>query len=263
MLKIFRKFLIWLPIPAGKNFSFFFNLFSFFLNSKIRIYFSDNFYYLKDFKWRFSHRKAGVYFYQLGMSRRIDFLRKKYFLNSIRFNPNDVIIDCGANNGDLYLCFDRNIKYYGIEPSPTVFSNLEYNVKNQKLINKALWKNSSDKISFYLSDEGGDSSIIPISNFTKKINISTITLDDLIDDINLKIKLLKIEGEGSEPEILKGLDKNLTKVEYISIDAGFERGIEEKPTFNECKEYLVRNNFHIVNFNKKNNVLFFKNLYSN
>ena len=178
----------------------------------------------------------------------------------MKFNKDDVIIDCGANNGDFNLCFDKNIKYYGVEPSPIVFSNLEYNIKNQNLINKGLWKDSEKEISFYLSDEGGDSSIIPISNYTKRINIATITLDELIDEIGLNVKLIKIEGEGSEPEILKGLKKNLKKVEYLTIDAGFERGVEQKSTYDECKNYLINNNFELIKYNKKKCVLLFKNL---
>ncbi len=263
MPKILRNFLMWLPIPNGKYFCFFFNFFSLVLNSKIKIYFEDGFYYIKNLKWRFYHRKSGVYFYLLGINKRISFLKKKYFLNEIKFKEDDIIIDCGANNGDLSLCFDEKIKYYGLEPSPIVFSNLQHNVKNQELINKSVWKNSKDKVSLYLSDEGGDTSIIPISDYTEKINILTITLDELIDDIGSKIKLIKIEGEGSEPEILEGLNKNLSKVEYLSIDAGFERGIEQKSTFEECETYLKKNNFELVNFDKKNYVLLFKNLYSN
>lgn len=263
MPKILRNLLLWIPIPSGKYFCFFFNFFSLILNTKIKISFIDGYYYIKNLKWRFYHRKAGVYFYLLGISRRISFLKKKYFLNKINFDKDDIIIDCGANNGDLFLCFDKRIKYYGIEPSPIVFGNLQYNVKNQNLINKAIWKNSLDKVSLYLSDEGGDSSIIPIKSYTKKINILCITLDELIDDIGSTIKLIKIEGEGSEPEILEGLNKNLSKVEYLSIDAGFERGINQKSTFEDCIKYLKKNNFELVNFDKKNYVLLFKNLYLN
>ena len=260
MHKIIRKFIMWLPIPNGKYFCFFFNLFSIIFNSKIKISFKDSFYYIKNLKWRFHHRKQGAYSYQLGINSRINKLRKNYLIDNIKFNANDVIIDCGANNGDFSLCFDKNIKYYGIEPSPIVFSNLEYNVKNQKLINKGLWKNSNNIVSFYLSDEGGDSSIIPISNYTKKINIQTITLDELIDEIDSNVKLIKIEGEGSEPEILEGLKKNLKKVQYITIDVGFERGIDQTSTYKECENYLLNNNFELINFNKKKYVLLFKNV---
>jgi len=260
MPKILRKFLIWLPIPKGNYFCFFFNFFSLITNSNIKITFKDGFYYIKNLHWRFYHRKAGAYFYQFGIERRINKLRQNYLIENIKFSKNDVIIDCGANNGDFNLCFDKDIKYYGVEPSPIVFSNLEYNIKNQNLINKGLWKDSEKEISFYLSDEGGDSSIIPISNYTKQINIATITLDELIDEIGLNIKLIKIEGEGSEPEILEGLKKNLKKVEYLTIDAGFERGVEQKSTYDECKNYLINNNFELIKYNKKKCVLLFKNL---
>ena len=113
--KILRNFLIWLPIPKGKYFCFFFNFFSSILNSNIKISFKDGFYYIKNMRWRFYHRKAGVYFYQLGMKRRINKLRKNYLIDNLKFNADDVIIDCGANNGDFILCFDKNIKYYGID----------------------------------------------------------------------------------------------------------------------------------------------------
>jgi FkbM family methyltransferase len=260
MYKGLRNFLLWLPIPRSNYFCFFFNFFSLITNSNIKITYKDGFYYIKDLNWQFYHKKSGVYFYQFGIERRINELRQKYLIDHMKFNKDDVIIDCGANNGDFYLCFDKNIKYYGIEPSPIVFSNLEYNIKNQNLINKGLWNESKKEISFYLSDEGGDSSIIPISSYTKKINISTITLDELIDEIGLNIKLIKIEGEGSEPEILEGLKKNLKKVEYLTIDVGFERGVEQKSTYDECKNYLINNNFELINYNKKKCVLLFKNL---
>ena len=42
---------------------------------------------------------------------------------------------------------------------------------------------------------------------TRIISVKTKTLDDIIDDINKNIKLIKVEGTGSEPEILEGLKK--------------------------------------------------------
>jgi len=257
--KIIINFLRWLPIPKGNYFSFFFNFISLIINSNIRITFKKNFYYIKNYHWRFSNAKSGAYFYLFGLKNRINYLQQKYFLRSIKFKKGDIIIDCGANNGDFSLCFDRDIEYYGIEPSPKVFSCLKYNVKNQNLINKGLWKNSEKNIAFFLSDECGDSSIIKIQNYTKKINITTFTLDDLIDKIRLNIKLIKIEAEGAEPEVLEGLKKNLKKVEYLTIDAGYERGIKQVSTFKDCKRYLTKNNFKLINYNIKKQTLLFKN----
>ena len=62
-------------------------------------------------------------------------------------------------------------------------------------------------------------------------------------DLQEKLALLhsiKIEAEGAEPEILEGLIKNLNKVEYITIDAGFERGVNKESTLVQCTNYLFR-----------------------
>ena len=48
---------------------------------------------------------------------------------------------------------------------------------------------------------------MPINNYTKKISIETTTLDKELDKIQQRIKLIKLEAEGFEPEILQGLKK--------------------------------------------------------
>ena len=181
-----------------------------------------------------------------------------YLIKNLEFEDDDVVIDIGANNGDFYLCFDKKIKYYAYEPSPLVFSNLEYNIKNQNLFNKGLSNSVDNKIDFYLKDEFGDSSILPINDYTKKISIETATLDNEIDKIQQKIKLIKLEAEGFEPEILLGLKKHLNSVQYITIDCGFERGTKQESTIAECSNYLLKNNFEMIDFGFPRIVALFK-----
>ena len=147
----------------------------------------------------------------------------------------------------------------GIEPSPEVFTNLEYNINNQTLINKSCWKESGEKIEFYLKDEFGDSSLIPIENFSKKIIVETITLDEIIGKIEKPIKLIKLEAEGAEPEVLFGLKNKINFVEYITIDCGFERGINQTSTITQCSNYLISNNFEMVDFGFPRLVALYKN----
>ena len=106
----------------------------------------------------------------------------------------------------------------------------------------------------------GDSSILPINNYTEIISIQTTTLDNEIDKIQQKIKLIKLEAEGFEPEILQGLKKYLNSVEYITVDCGFERGIKQESTIAECSNYLLKNNFKMINFGAPRMVTLFKNL---
>ena len=62
-------------------------------------------------------------------------------LNQINFVKNDVVIDCGANIGELYRSIppfkeDINLNYYGFEPVKLDFEVLSRNTKN--LVPKAL-----------------------------------------------------------------------------------------------------------------------------
>ena len=78
-------------------------------------------------------------------------------------------ISCFRRIRKKNLCFEKKIEYHGFEPSPIVFSNLKHNVKNHSLYNLGVSNIEGNNIDFFLSDESGDSSILPINNFTKKI----------------------------------------------------------------------------------------------
>jgi FkbM family methyltransferase len=250
----------------GNIYVFLYNLFTFFFQKKGRIYFKDNFYFTKSSKknyisYRFSHRKAGLFFYQDGTYNRGNIIAEDYFINKIHFKKNDVVIDVGANNGDLYLYFlYRNLKinYIGIEPSLVEFSNLKYNCYNAKLLNYAVYQKSDLKINFYISSEWGDSSLFKIKSYSKKTIVKTVTLDQVVKNYKA-VKLIKIEAEGAEPECLNGLINQYKKVDYISIDAGFERGIKQESTIVECINIMNRKNFKLINFNPKRFCILFKN----
>lgn len=257
----FDRLIFYVAIKTnGKVYQLLFNLFSILKKSPNKIYFKKNYFYNTEVNWRFYHKKQGLYAYGNGFEKRKNELLSNYLIKNLKFNDDDIIIDIGANNGDFYLCFDKKIKYYAYEPSPIVFSNLEYNIKNQNLYNLGVSNTEGNKINFYLSDEMGDSSILPINNYTKIIEIETTTLDKEIEKIRKKIKLIKVEAEGLEPEILQGLKKYLNYVEYITVDCGFERGINQESTIAECSNYLISNNFKMVDFGTPRIVTLFKNL---
>ena len=254
-LKIFWK-------QSGKTFCLIYNLISrLFYNFKTQITFNNGYYVVKEnnnIHWRFKYPSRGFY-YLNGIKNRGKLLHQQYLIQSINFFENDIIIDVGANIGDFYLNFNKKINYFAIEASPIVYSILEKNINNQNLINKAVFDTDDKTIPFYLDDENADSSAIKISNYTSKINIKTITLDTLLKKIDNPVKLIKLEAEGAEIEILKGLNQNLHKVAYITIDCGFERGIEKQSTLKECLNYLLKKNFEIIDFSTKRIVILLKN----
>ena len=245
---------------SNNGYVFFYNLYCFINKKKTRIFTKKNNFVLKNsnFTWTFFHKNRG-WNYCNGLDFRKKELLREYLIEDINFYDNDIVIDCGANIGDFFLCFDKKIKYIGIEPSPSEFSNLQKNVPNQIILNKALWNKSNEVLNFYIASEDADSSLIEIKNYEKIEKVQTITLDDLIDELKQNIKLIKLEAEGAEPEILEGLKKNINKVNYITIDAGFERGLKLESTLVPCINYLLSNNYKLLDYGHERVTLKFEN----
>ena len=185
---------------------------------------------------------------------------KDYCLENLEFSDEDVIVDCGANVGELnYSLFFKGFKvnYFGIEPDSKVFECLTLNKISGKetLFNLAL----SDEVAtkkLYLDTEGANTSLTFFGSKKNEI-IKVTTLDAL--DIPKKIKLFKLEAEGHEKEVLLGSLNTLKNIEYISVDFGPEKGIEEDHTMIDVNEILILNNFKLVDFNNQRMIGLYKN----
>lgn len=189
-----------------------------------------------------------------------DFIFKEYCLDNLVFSDDDVIIDCGANVGELnYSLFFKGFKinYFGIEPDPKVYDCLALNKISgrEQLFNLAL---SNEVVSkkLFLDTEGANTSLTYFGSEENEI-IKVTTLDTL--DIPKKIKLFKLEAEGHEKEVLLGSLKTLKNIEFISVDFGPEKGIEEDHTMVDVNELLIQNNFKLINFNNQRMIGLYKN----
>ena len=184
---------------------------------------------------------------------------KTYGIDKLDFKSGDIIIDCGANFGDILLYFYnlnlRNLVYYGFEPGKLEFDALIKNIANSKtkgfVSNKALG-NKDGLQKFYYSPEGADSSLEKPINYSSTFTVETLTLDNFIIKENLsnkRIKLFKLEAEGFEPEILLGAKNSLKNIEYICADLGPERGAGQNCTVAEVNVILERAGFSMQSFN--------------
>jgi FkbM family methyltransferase len=192
-----------------------------------------------------STRTRALTYYD-GFKARADDIAKTYFVDKIHFIDGDIVIDCGANMGDLFLWFNlqgKKIEYHGFEPNPVDFECLTLNCPKTNLYNSGLWKEEG-KLSFYVSTEVASSSFIEPPEYTDVIMVSSKRLDSYFKDD--KIKLLKLEAEGAEPEVLQGAEGLLSRVEYISADIGPERGPTELSTRDEVIEILSKHHFAIA-----------------
>jgi len=181
----------------------------------------------------------------------LDRIYQSYCIESIGLKNGDTVIDCGANIGELNLAIKNkkvDINYIGFEPELITFECLKLNVseKNDKLINKAL-SDSNEVKKLYLDSYGGNSSLESFGS-SDYIEIETIKLDEF--ETPTKIKLLKIEAEGHEPEVLRGAVNTLGKTKYISVDFGAERGEDEDYTIVDVNQFLYENNFKLIEFSE-------------
>lgn len=192
--------------------------------------------------------------YDRGVFRWVNILANSYCLDHVAFKKNDVVIDCGANIGELGIWTKPfGVKYIPFEPEEAEAdcSDLNNFDAKQHTQRYALWFEKTT-LEFYSKPDSADSSAIEFNDYSEVKRIEAVTLDDFVKEQKIKkIKLLKLEAEGAEPEVLRGALKILNRIEYITIDCGFERGITQDSTFHEVNEILVENGFSIVTGNLK------------
>ena len=247
-----------------KTFCNLYNARSMLLNWSTRFYYSAS-----DRKYFVAHNGAKHYFlnkrqalnaYRKGVPERARYLGACYHLDQIPFQKNDVVVDCGANVGDLLLAL-RSLgfsgKYIGFEPSPSEFSCLDKNSNDSEAYNLGLW-NTDGSLEFFISSDGADSSFIRPKIYEQISEIKTVRLDEKLPS-DLKIKLLKIEAEGAEPEVIHGVEGLLPNVNFITADLGYERGVMEESTLCPVVNYLLARNFELVSISSGRLVALFRN----
>lgn len=264
LIKPIFNFYRWIIIRTDKKlFVTLFNMKSTLIKSSARLswdkesfIFTDNTF--PSLKHRIRHQTVCNDAYEFGIKRRLDNLSESYFLDKINFTDGDIFVDCGANVGDLKLWFDFNgiqIDYLGFEPSPVEFQCLCENVLPSTAHNLALW-NKDTEIKFYISSQGGDSSLIEPKSYEKTVLVKGVRLDSYI---NTKVKCLKLEAEGAEPEILQGLGEKIKLVEFITADLGYERGVFCESTLAPVTNFLIKNNFELIDVNHDRVSALYKN----
>ena len=242
-------------ISSPKLSCFLENLIAFINNRKVRFSYDrlTRFYCATEGKLvcNFISKQRGFWLYRNGIRARGKFLFSSYCLNSISFKEGDVIVDCGANSGDLTIELKNRapkVRYIGVEPNPEDFKVLKKNVDLQfsECVNRALGERN-ETLSFYVCTEKGDSSLIEPPVYTEIVDVEVVRLDNLCNEFGIKrIKLLKVEAEGYEPEILHGAAGILNSIEYVAVDGGYERGKGNEQTLTRITNFLLENNFKMT-----------------
>jgi len=203
--------------------------------------------------------RLGRYFF--GIQKQCATLAKEYIIAGIDYKAGDIIIDCGANNGEIGVWANsKNLTYHAFEPEELEARCCDLNnYGGQKKTNReGLWHEKTT-LKWYSKPDTADSSLIEIDETDHVCSIETTTLDDFVREQNIEhIRLFKLEAEGAEPEVLRGALNTLDKIDYIAIDCGYERGTAKTHTFIDVYNILKKHNFEIVSAEFKRVVFLFK-----
>jgi FkbM family methyltransferase len=148
-----------------------------------------------------------------------------YGLNRIDFKPGDVVIDIGAHIGFFAI-------YTALRYPEVLIHSFEPFPENYELLQQNLERNGITTVRTYQQGVSGDGRLLEmVTNpqnsgsstyysrtlqYGRTTGIPSTTLDQIFDSLSLdKCKLLKIDCEGSEYEILFSTC-SLAKVEYLS-----------------------------------------------
>ncbi|QPH54826.1 FkbM family methyltransferase [Pontivivens ytuae] len=201
-----------------------------------------------------------------GTASRARTIGSEYHLDHVPLADGDRVVDVGANIGDFGLTLVHRqvaVDLTCFEPSPAEFATLERNLASFSTLagaraqRVALWSERTDGLKFYVKSGSADSSLVPISGADEEITVPTDTLDNLLDDA--PYKLLKLEAEGAEPEILEGARRVIGQFAFVAADVGFERGVRQESTLPQVANFLYSHGFEIVANGRRRHVILFRN----
>lgn len=185
-----------------------------------------------------------------------------YCVDNVSLEEGDLIVDVGANIGEFSLAMAatcKNLKFVCVEPSKREFHALQKNMLefNAQTLNVGAW-NESSEMTLYIKSDTADSSLFEFHGYKEKYSVKLEPLDKLFSELD-NIKLLKIEAEGAEPEILLGAKETLKKVSYLTVDGGPERGFNQESTIEQVINILGAD-FKCIKLNLKRGTILFKNI---
>jgi len=197
----------------------------------------------------------------------------KYFINNF-VQRDEICIDIGAHKGYFTLQLAKavgdNGKVIAIDADDNVIIKLNENCAKNKYKNISIYNIALGDVEelseFSFSNQTGYSSRFPNLIAKPKIrSVSTIkisTLDQLINDLGLlqdkqNLSFIKIDAEGSESRILKGMSNTITKFKPILwIEVNNESLISAETSPKSIQDTLNEHEYDIFRINCKRDHLF-------
>ncbi len=203
-----------------------------------------------------------------------DFFHKKKIIRHLKNlnskNPIKVIFDVGAHEGESILLFLNNFEInqiYSFEPSEITYKKLLKNSENFRkkfkkcfihLENFAIGCDDQNIKMNYLNESSSSTlkNLNTSSNYfkkkeryfgkliNKKENVKQVSFNEYLNKKKIdKIDLLKIDTEGYEFEVIKGLKHSISKISIILFEHHYDNMIIKNYKFGDIHNLLKNNGF--------------------
>jgi len=189
------------------------------------------------------------------------FEHEKY-LKSIK-NIN-TLVDCGSNKGQfaiLSFVINNYKNYIAFDPllEPTKTKNFLNSNGVQTFYKRLALSNKKEISNFFITERNDSSSLKKPNKLSslyfsdvyeiKKVDVDVNKLDNFFEQIAVlqSPRILKIDVQGNEFELLEGSTKSLILFEYLFIECtyfGLYENINHKTS--EINDFLLKNNFLLI-----------------
>ncbi len=187
----------------------------------------------------------------LGYMRERELFENDY-LRSLGFDVKTVI-DVGVNRGTkpLYDAFDDCL-FVLVDPRREAESFLRDKPGRYVFVNKGLAATAGRRT--LREQEAGKTTFLERTALTAsptiaQYEVDTTTLDKLLDSIDCKPPVgIKIDTEGYELEIMKGLTRHWDLVQFVICEASIRRRFVNSYQMSELISFMLQHDFMFFNF---------------
>jgi FkbM family methyltransferase len=127
-------------------------------------------------------------------------------------------VDVGANVGYLTLIMARHARrVYAFEPDPRSRAILKYNIRENDYDNVVVRPEAAfdhnGRARFYQNIETALSGLVPHDGIASTIQVETVKLDSIIR----RASLIKVDVEGADAAVLKGMSRLLSECPRLRL----------------------------------------------
>jgi FkbM family methyltransferase len=202
---------------------------------------------------------------QRDANRRLQYLNLDLLPSGALSGAPGMVVDVGANVGDwtaTLLSFYRPAKLICVEPDPRLALHLRQRFAGNDIVtvSEHAVGSAPGKAQLNVMEDSVFNSLrkpvesvqglYPASfRVTKTVDVEVRTLDSLLAGGG-SIKLLKIDVQGFEREVLAGAKEVLARTNFVLMEANFQPHYEGEAGFHELQELMRAHGFSLSNYSK-------------